>query len=85
MTDPTHSINPIQPTGPAERQDPKADPAEFRRILEQLEAVSKQVAPEKKPEGPAEFVEAMKKADDEFLTVMDLRRQLEDAYRSRQS
>jgi flagellar hook-basal body complex protein FliE len=31
-----------------------------------------------------EFMDAMKKADDDFVTVMDLRRKLEEAYRRSQ-
>ena len=89
MTDP---INPIQPTGsidPAKGRDQGTNPdsAEFRRILERLQAISDPDtdAQTKKLDDAQEFLDAMKKADDDYMSVMDLRQRLEDAYRKGQS
>ncbi len=85
----TDDIQPIQPTGPAtgnggNRPVEATDSAEFRRILERLEQISKNELETKPPDDTKEFRDAMKKADDDFVSVMDLRRQLEHAYRKHQ-
>ena len=73
--------------GPNESQPPGSpagtDQTEFRRILERLEEVARQSKPAE-VENFDKLREVMKKADDEFSAVMDLRRQLEDAYRKSQ-
>ena len=85
----TDEIQNIQPTGPAtgngdNRPAAATDGAEFRRILERLEQISKRELESKPPDDTKEFLDAMKKADDDFVSVMDLRRQLENAYRKHQ-
>ncbi len=56
---------------------------EFRRLLEKLESVARQPKTEE-VEDIEKLREAMKKADDDFSAVMDLRKQLEEAYRKSQ-
>jgi hypothetical protein len=84
----TEPINPIQPTGginptPEQGKSRPADSAEFRRILERLQAISNgdNEAKTKQLDDTQEFLDAMKKADDQYLSVMDLRQKLEDAYK----
>ena len=65
---------------PGAVKGPASDPEAFRKILEQLEAVAR-------TGGTSDVVdvdnlkEAMRKADDDYQTVMDLRHMLEEAYR----
>lgn len=62
-----------------------AGSTEFRRLLEQLETVARSA--NGSPESVTDIDnlrEAMKKADDDFEAVMQLRKQLEDAYRDTQ-
>ncbi len=87
----TDKINPILPTNPVDSPTNKGNPqpvdsAEFRRILERLESLSPtDAAPaEARLNDTEEFLDAMRKADDDFTSVMDLRRKLEDAYRKGQ-
>lgn len=87
--DEIQNIHPIQSTGPATENVGNhpveaTDSAEFRRILERLEQISKKKLEAKPPDDTKEFRDAMKKADDDFVSVMDLRRQLEHAYRKHQ-
>ncbi len=91
-------INHVDPTGqptPPDRGTEKAssDPA-FRRMLERLEELAKrsnaQASKEvskpdtAKVDDTEEFIDALKKADDDFVAAMDLRRKLEEAYRRSQ-
>ena len=88
-----------QPT-PPDRGTEKAssDPA-FRRMLERLEELAKRSDTQASKEVPKpdaskpdtakvddteEFIDALKKADDNFVAAMDLRRKLEEAYRRSQ-
>ena len=83
MTDRTIApLAPLAPAGPAAQGPSAADPAAFRRILERLEQLSQsQPTPEvKDAEGLAD---ALRKAEDGFTSAMDLRRQLEAAFRAR--
>ncbi len=79
-------IAPLAPLAPAApvtgATSTAADPAAFRRILERLEQLAQaQPAPEvKDTEGLAD---ALRKAEDGFTSAMDLRRQLEAAFRAR--
>ncbi len=85
------SHDPLGPIGPVERPASNAQNAapagadsglEFRRLLETLERISAE-----RDLPPADdvqaFARAVQRADDEFSTVMDLRRRLEDAFRGR--
>ena len=91
-------ITNVDPTGqpqPPERgpNTVSNDPA-FRRMLERLEELQRKSNVDTTPTaGSAEdipedetlaFLDAMKKADDDFVTAMDLRRKLEEAYRRNQ-
>ena len=81
----------IRGIGPTEgpNPDPKAPPTapestEFRRLLDRLEALQATSGDGGDDGGegdPARFAEDLKKADDSFLSVMDLRRRLEEAFR----
>jgi len=68
---------------PAKDAGKPSDPDAFRSILEQLEAVGKTREGGGAPDVD-DLQRAMQKADDEFQTVMDLRRALEEAYRKRE-
>ena len=81
--------SPIQPTGPTDHRPDvgkhsATDKADFRRILERLESIAKTTPATDTAGETTEFLDAMKNADDEFMSVMDLRKQLEDAYRKKQ-
>ena len=93
-------ITNVDPTGqpqPADRgpSGVSNDPA-FRRMLERLEELARQGASSPAADTPKtdnadadtdateEFMDAMRKADDDFVAAMDLRRKLEDAYRRNQ-
>lgn len=92
-------ITHVDPTGQPQPPDrgPNTvsnDPA-FRRMLERLEELTKQSNADEvakaspandvsEVDAPEEFMDAMKKADDDFVAAMDLRRKLEDAYRKNQ-
>jgi hypothetical protein len=81
---PIAPLAPLTPAAPVTGQvtSNAADPAAFQRILERLEQLAQaQPAPEvKDTEGLAD---AMRKAEDGFTSAMDLRRQLEAAFRAR--
>lgn len=74
--------DPSQPVGPKELAQP-GDPAEFRRLLEQLQKLADQQVEEPEVEDVDQLAEHMRRAEDEFRAVMDLRKQLEDAYQRR--
>ncbi|MCC7061326.1 MAG: hypothetical protein IT456_00890 [Planctomycetes bacterium] len=64
------------------------DTVNFRRLLESLEKLTKdhQQAPPAAAVGDADQLQAaMQRVDEGFTTAMDLRRQLEAAFRSRLS
>ncbi len=68
------------PQGPEPKANKTSDSTEFRRLLEKLEQLS---AP-KEPtpvEDADDLKDALRRAEDDFQSVMDLRRALEDAYR----
>lgn len=80
--------------GPPERVDPAADSTEFRRLLEQLEnlsrppdtaVVGKAGAEEPEVTDADDLQDALRRAEDDFVSAMDLRRQLEEAFRRSQS
>ena len=89
----------ITHVGPTGQPHPAKDGAEktsndpqFRRMLERLEEIARQNEVVKKEAskktdkaaGTDEFMHALKKADDDFVAAMDLRRKLEEAYRRSQ-
>ena len=60
--------------------------SEFQKMLEQLRELSESKPQHSSKAGDAEeFTQQMKQADEEFVTVMDLRRRLEDAFQRHQS
>ena len=84
--------------GPAKpgphKVDATADSTEFRRLLERLEnlsrptgnAGSQNVGPQKTGiEDADELKDALRRAEDDFVAAMDLRRQLEEAFRRSQA
>jgi len=77
-----------QPQQTGQGPEKAGDSAEFRRMLERLEAIAKKTdgshADVDKVQGTEAFMDAMKKADEDFITAMDLRRKLEEAYRRNQ-
>ncbi len=66
---------PIEPT--------RTDSAEFRRLLEKLEELSKN-SEEKVVEDADDLRDALRKAEDDYISAMDLRRKLEEAFRRSQ-
>ena len=59
-----------------------SDPATFRRLLEQLENVGRTGSPaEAASDDLSALQDDLRKADEEFDQVMDLRTRLEDAFR----
>ncbi len=75
--------NPVAPSQPAaaERAVGPASGTGFQALLDRLQrfAAEKPAAPA--VDSPDELREAMRAADASFTTAMDLRRQLEDAFR----
>ncbi len=83
------------PDGATSKSDKAVDPAEFARLLDQLKKSAKS---KNKGTGPGDGTgpgngtgddvdklnEAVKRADDDYETAMNLRKLLEDAYRKRQ-
>lgn len=67
--------HPIEPT--------RTDSAEFRRLLEKLEELSKN-SEEKVVEDADDLRDALRKAEDDYISAMDLRRKLEEAFRRSQ-
>ena len=74
---------------------PKAKPTpagggqEFGRLLDELHELSQPKPAESQhtnaqPTDPVDFKRAVRQADDDFVTLMDLRRQLEDAFKKHQ-
>lgn len=60
------------------------DGAQFRRLLETLERLAKEPPAQPPVDDAAGLQDAMRRATDDFTTAMDLRRQLEAAFRARQ-
>ncbi|MCC6672545.1 MAG: hypothetical protein IT458_15885 [Planctomycetes bacterium] len=78
----TPNIGPTPGPAPAGAAGPSGaagESTEFRRMLERLEELARQ------PAAPVEDAEqlgqAVRQAEQDFLSVMDLRRRLEDVYR----
>ena len=82
-------LPPISPIGGADQVQGTAgsgrsDGAEFRRLLEKLEGMRTDDAdPAGTTDSPESLVQDLAKADDDFMSVMDLRRRLEEAFRSK--
>ena len=72
--------------GPGEHpgEPTKTDSVEFRRLLEQLEQLSKS-GEDKVVEDADDLRDALRKAEDDYVSAMDLRRRLEEAFRRNQS
>lgn len=80
------NVNPVQPTSPGTKAPGTVgnEDAAFRSMLERLEAIAKAQSDAPHVENAEDFLEALQKADTDFMSAMDLRKQLEDAYRNRQ-
>lgn len=63
---------------------PSNDSAGFRRLLESLEQLAREHRAAAPLADAGAVQEAMQKADQGFTLAMDLRRQLEEAFRQRQ-
>jgi hypothetical protein len=67
----------------------EAGPAEpppsisFRRLMESLERLAGQQRAPEKVQDAEQLREALRAADDDFVTAMDLRKRLEEVFRSR--
>ena len=82
----TDHISPIGGAGKTDRsstEPSKTDSLEFRRLLEQLEKLSTK-SEEKVVKDAEGLQDAIRKADDDFISAMDLRRKLEEAFRRSQ-
>lgn len=80
------NIDPVTPglVAPVNPEAPRAlgggtGNASFQRLLENLEGLAR--APAAKVTDAEDLQHAMRRADDEFVTAMDLRRRLLDAMR----
>jgi hypothetical protein len=87
MTDhlPIDAVAPIAPSAPPATPpvDAGAD-AGFRALLERLEGLVRPTAPPPAGDlGLEAFSRALQQAEHDYSTAMDLRRQLEDAFRQR--
>ena len=69
---------------PLGQTDPAA-PSDFQKLLDDIRSVGARAEDLSGVDGPAgsldDLQKAIRRADDDFVTAMDLRRQLEDAYR----
>jgi hypothetical protein len=76
--------NPIGRADPGPTTAAGPERAEFRRLLERLEKLARpdRSAEVKDADG---LQEALRGADDGFVSAMDLRRKLEEAFRARSS
>jgi hypothetical protein len=80
---PLGPVVPLAPAAPADGTPATvADPAAFRRILERLEQLAR-TEPPTGVKDAEDLADAMRKAEDGFTSAMDLRRQLETAFRER--
>jgi hypothetical protein len=82
----TDHIFPIGGTGGPERTSTgpsSTDSAEFRRLLERLEKLSTK-SEEVVVKDAKGLEDALRKAEDDFVSAMDLRRKLEEAFRRSQ-
>ena len=70
-------------SGPSPSEPTRTDSAEFRRLLEKLEQLSKN-SEEKVVEDADDLRDALRKAEDDYMAAMDLRRKLEEAFRRNQ-
>jgi hypothetical protein len=72
---------PLAPTSPARAPGAASDSTAFQALLERLQNLA--AAPAKAPvvTSADDLGEAMRAADHTFTTAMDLRRQLEEAFR----
>lgn len=81
--DPKFAIDSLQALGKQPAANVAAPSGEFRKLLDSLEQL---VAEHKKVDEIADadqLQQAMRTADASFVTAMDLRRQLEEAFRNR--
>lgn len=84
-TNPIHGITGPQGVPGQRQQNQEEAGVDFRRLLEKLQKMQPPEADEQHELRKAhDFFDAMKQADEEYHSVMDLRQQLEQAYRSRQ-
>ncbi len=68
---------------PNQSAEKAADPTEFRRLLEKLEALAK-TPKASDVEDLSQLEDAVRSADDDFKQVMEMREMLESAYKRAQ-
>lgn len=90
MSDPTRIDPTLAQTRPVgATQTPAANgPSASPRFQELLERLQKLAAEQRRPddvETPEQLEDALRTADDGFVAAMDLRRQLEDAFKKHMS
>ncbi len=78
------NISPIQESNKPAEQAQATDSTEFRRMLERLQNISGKEDVDK-VDDTVEFAKAMQKADDDFSSIMDLRKRLEEAFQGKQA
>ena len=69
-------------TDPASPTEKARGEGAFRELLDQMQELARgrEADAASAPTAP-EFTEAMRRADEDYVTLMDLRRRLEDAFR----
>ena len=72
-----------QQSGAAAPDAPAATDGEFRRLLEQIQDLSKKT--QHQPENADELARALQEAEKDFGLAMELRARLEDAFRKKMS
>ena len=78
-------IDRIQSPGGVDKQSEQSiDPTEFARLLDRLKKSEKTTNESQDVADVDKLNEAVKQADDDFETAMNLRKMLEDAYRKHQ-
>ena len=74
---------PVAPAAEGGKKGIAADTARFRGLIESLEKLAKEQRSAPPVEGAEDVPAAMARADAGFTLAMDLRKQLEDAFRKR--
>ncbi|MBL8748159.1 MAG: hypothetical protein JNK78_03295 [Planctomycetes bacterium] len=73
----------VAPDTPAKTAGPSPDGSTFQRLLESLQQLRTTGRAVADANDPGQLRDAIRAADDGFVTAMDLRKRLEEAFRNR--